>query len=312
MGGVAEMAAAKAKTINLLLEDGTLKGVISLADTNWNSGEMFSAPRESVESLVNSEACSKYGVYLLLSENMVYVGQSSDLAKRIKQHIVGKDWWERVIVLTTSDDSLNRSDIDYLEYVLINKAQSSNCLDCDNKCKGISPKVTKFRKVFLEQYLEEALFLLELIGVTVFEESSVTNKSNNTLISSVKKADNDLIEIRAKGEAKEFLIENGIDPGTNWTYASRQRKTNVFWANPWKTALDTDWVLVLNNTYEMQISVFKIPAKSLSINNLRDGKGLSTRNDTPDKIDLKIDADSFIDVISKVDFGDYLIKQFKY
>ena len=35
-----------------------------------------------------------FGVCLLLSEDMVYVGPSSDLSKRIKQHIIGKDWWK--------------------------------------------------------------------------------------------------------------------------------------------------------------------------------------------------------------------------
>lgn len=159
------MPGAKAKTINLLLEDGTLKGLISMADSSWNSGELYSAPRDSVADLVKSEACSKFGVYLLLSTDMVYVGQASDLSRRIKQHTIGKDWWERVIILTTSDDSFTRTDIDYLESVLISKAEKTNKLDCDNKNKGNKPKVDKFRKVQLDQYLEEALFLMELIGI---------------------------------------------------------------------------------------------------------------------------------------------------
>lgn len=86
------MPNARAKTINLLLYEGSLKGVISIADSSWNSGELYSAPRESVEDLLSTEACNKFGVYCLLSEEMVYVGQSSDLAKRIKQHIIGKEW----------------------------------------------------------------------------------------------------------------------------------------------------------------------------------------------------------------------------
>ena len=77
------MSSAKAKTINLLLYDGDLSGVISIEDSSWNSGELYSAPRESVDELLKTDACSKYGVYLLLSKDMVYVGQASDLKKRI-------------------------------------------------------------------------------------------------------------------------------------------------------------------------------------------------------------------------------------
>ena len=135
---------AQAKIINMLLYDGSLGGVIRIEDSNWNAGELFSAPRESVSELIDTGACNRYGVYLLLSANKVYVGQSSDLAKRISQHIAGKDWWESVLILTTKDDTLNRSDIDYLEYVLIEKANAIQNLDSDNKKSGNPPKVDIF------------------------------------------------------------------------------------------------------------------------------------------------------------------------
>lgn len=166
------MSSDKAKTINLLLYDGDLSGVISIEDSSWNSGELYSAPRRSVDELLKTDACSKYGVYLLLSKDMVYVGQASDLAKRINQHKVGKEWWESVVILTTKGDDLNHSDIDYLEAALIERANKIGRLDVDNKNKGNPQKVSKFREVFLGQYLEEALFLMQLIGITVFSEKS--------------------------------------------------------------------------------------------------------------------------------------------
>ena len=83
-------------------------------DSSWNAGELFSAPRNSVSDLLATGACNKYGVYLLLSVNMVYVGQSSDLAKRINQHVAKKEWWESVIILTTKDDSLNHCNVRHL------------------------------------------------------------------------------------------------------------------------------------------------------------------------------------------------------
>lgn len=155
----------KAKTVQLLLYDGDLSGVINIADSAWNPGEMYASPRESVNELVSLD---KYGVYLLLSSDRVYVGQASDLERRIKQHLSGKDWWERVVLLTTQDDSFTRTDIDYLESVLIEKAAKTKSLDTDNRNKGNNPKIDKFRKVTLDQYLDEALFLMELIGITVF------------------------------------------------------------------------------------------------------------------------------------------------
>lgn len=167
---------AQAKIINMLLYDGSLSGVIRIEDSTWNSGELFSAPRDSASALMETGACNRYGVYLLLSQEKVYVGQSSDLARRITQHLTGKEWWESVIILTTRDDTLNRSDIDYLEYVLIEKAFAIQKLDCDNKKSGNPPKVDIFKKTLLNQYLEEALFLMQLIGVRVFSPEKPVKK----------------------------------------------------------------------------------------------------------------------------------------
>ena len=199
---------AKAKTIQLLLRDGSLNGVINIADSAWNPGEMYASPRESVSGLVSLD---KYGVYLLLSSNRVYVGQASDLERRIKQHLAGKDWWERVVLLTTQDDSFTRTDIDYLESVLIAKAEETKSLDSDNKNKGNNPKIDKFRKVTLDQYLEEAFFLMELIGVSVFSDEKkkgATRKKKPAIVISPPPAPP---EVHA--EQTEYFVKPSLPTG---------------------------------------------------------------------------------------------------
>lgn len=168
--------ATKAKTIKMLLYDGSLSGVMNISNSAWDSGKMYSAPRESINDLVANADCKKYGVYLLLSEHQVYVGQASDLERRTRQHLTDKDWWNKVILMTTKDDSFNSSDIDYLEASLIDLAREAGKSDSDNKKKGNPRKVDEFRQAELEQYLDEALFILELIGVRVFKKESVKTK----------------------------------------------------------------------------------------------------------------------------------------
>ena len=116
---------------------------------------MYPAPRDSVQDLLSTDACSKYGVYLLLSHDKVYIRQSSDLAKRLSPHIIGKDRWESTVILTTKDDRLNHADMNYLDSILIDKAFAVDRLDCDNKKKGSPPKVDKLRRLLLGQHLEE-------------------------------------------------------------------------------------------------------------------------------------------------------------
>ncbi len=303
------MADAKAKTINLLLYEGNLSGVISIEDSSWNSGELYSAPRENVGDILNTDACNKYGVYLLLSKDMVYVGQSSDLAKRINQHIVGKDWWESVVILTTKDDSLTHTDIDFLEAVLIDKAKKVGKLDCDNKNKGNNPKVDKFREVYLGQYLDEALFLMQLIGITVFSDHKVEKGAAliNTLDINTKLA----LGKRAKAEAVEFLNSKGIAIDKSATYAALIVDQSAFWANPKTNLLEKEWDIILNDVSKKELIIMIVPANTLKL--ATDiGNGLLVRADKKDLIDLKIDSESFVDRRSGIDFSKFIVDRVSY
>ena len=175
----------------MLLYDGTLNGVMNISDSAWESGKMYSAPRESINDLVSRADCKKYGVYLLLSDQQVYVGQASDLERRTKQHIADKDWWTQVVLMTTKDDSFNASDIDFLEARLIDIAEKAGKLNSDNKKRGNPQKVDEFRQAELEQYLEEALFLLELVGIKVFKKDSRKQRKAGRPVSIVSTTDQD-------------------------------------------------------------------------------------------------------------------------
>lgn len=308
------MGGARAKTINLLLYEGDLGGVISIEDSSWNSGELYSAPRASVSDLIETGACSKYGVYLLLSHDMVYIGQSSDLAKRITQHTMGKDWWESVVILTTKDDSLNHSDIDYLESVLIEKAQKINRLDCDNKTKGNPVKVDKFRRVYLGQYLEEALFLMQLIGITVFSDNKVISspkRNAETLINTV--GSNTVLSVgrRAKSEAIAFVKSQGVSLGKQISYANKATNKDNFWLNPQAHILSEDWHLILNDNAKSELIVVHVPANTFSIRKTNTGH-LFTRKDRPTIIDLNINSISLKDSRGFADFLPYVIARIKY
>ena len=270
---------------------------------------MYSAPRDSVQDLLSTDACSKYGVYLLLSHDKVYIGQSSDLAKRLSQHIIGKDWWESAVILTTKDDSLNHTDIDYLESILIDKAFAVDRLDCDNKKKGNPPKVDKFRKVFLGQYLEEALFLMQLIGIAVFSDSKQGHHGKSATASTLTIGTLDTrtrlsLGKRMKGEAVEFLRDNGVDLGKHVSYSVLQSNGQEFWINPQTGMLSRNWSIVLNDNVRHELIALTIPADTISMRS-SDSEGLVPRSDKPELIDLLIVRETLVDKRSGFDFSPY-------
>ena len=185
----------KTKTIKMLLYSGSINGVINISNSAWESGKMYAAPRDSIEDLVTRADCKRYGVYLLLSEQLVYVGQARDLERRTRQHLTDKDWWSQVILMTTKDDSFNASDIDYLESRLIDLATAAGKSDTDNKKRGNPQKVDEFRQAELEQYLEEAIFILELIGIKVFKKDQNLHKRGTSKRKSFSSTPQDNLQV---------------------------------------------------------------------------------------------------------------------
>ena len=202
---------AKAKTINLLLEDGNLDGLLTVEDSSWD-GIMFVSPREGVEKLFRQEETNFWGVYLLISDKEVYTGQASGLQRRIKEHDRGKDFWKKVVLITTKDDSLNRSAIDYIEHDLIDKSKQAGTLRSENKQGGNKTKVSRFDKVRYDNFIENVLLLLELIGIKVFVKTkkNLKKKNINTLIKTISiesEADFKACKINGDSLGSRFKME---------------------------------------------------------------------------------------------------------
>ena len=296
----------RAKTINLLLYDGSLQGVLSIEDSGWNSGEMYSAPREFVRDLLKTDACNKFGVYLLISRTRVYVGQSSDLSRRLTQHLSGKDWWESAVILTTKDDSLDHSDIDYLESRLIGLAREAGTLQTDNKNAGSPLKVDRFRSVYLDQYLEEALFLMEFVGIPVFSSRAIAARG---LVDITDVGTQLAIGKRMKTKAVRYARERGVNVGSPANYAVLNDAGTGFWLNPRPEVLSADWWIVLNDTRRRELVVLHVPAHSLRVADTPEDpapRSLPHRRDKPEYLDLTIVAKDLVDRRSGTDFSAFL------
>jgi len=305
---------AKAKKITLYLENGTLDGLINISESDgWDfGGELYSCPREKLDDLLNDDSADKVGVYLLLSSKQVYIGQSVDLKNRIKQHKLSKDWWDRVILLTSKKDELNQSHITYLEATLIQRAIDCGTIDSENKTKGNKHNLDKYETKLLDQFLEEAYFVLELIGVNVLVKGISKKKTNKNILFTVSDSTPDQIELRAKSEVSNFLKEHGIKLSNYFSYAKLQDKKHTFWINPKTDFLKEEWMLVLNNQITKVLHILTIPKNTFECSLINDGKTLLIRTDKPYYLDLNLSEKTLIDTRSKLSFYPFIVKEIKY
>ncbi|WP_051530384.1 GIY-YIG nuclease family protein [Halomonas halodenitrificans] len=121
------------RSIRLFLVDGTPNGLLTAEIMNW-TGHVLTGPRSKLSELVQRSECGRTGIYFLVGpdpENslrpLVYIGESDDVGTRLKQHNRpeekgGKDFWEKVCLVTSKDQNLTKAHVKYLESLLIQSA----------------------------------------------------------------------------------------------------------------------------------------------------------------------------------------------
>ncbi|MCL2362578.1 MAG: hypothetical protein FWC73_12300 [Defluviitaleaceae bacterium] len=108
--------------------------------------------------------------------------------------------------------------------------------------------------------------------------------------------------------AKALCIENGIEIGGNYNMASRNKSARVYWANPRTTCLLEDWWLILYDDLNGEMHVFKVPANSISANDVK--KRSDNHRSNHIRIEIRYNDNSFEDTESKIKFATWHIKSF--
>ena len=124
------------KHIELFLVDGTPGGLTTAEILNW-TGQVLSAPRSEVSALIRRPELARTCIYLLLGPDeeggtRCYLGETDDFKARLKQHDLQKDFWRRVVVVTSKDANFTKAHGRYLESRLIVLAQQAGRVVLDN------------------------------------------------------------------------------------------------------------------------------------------------------------------------------------
>lgn len=300
------------KGISLFFRDGRYDSLMRVTGTNWRGGLIYVVPRTEINKLLEVEEAKRFGVYILLSDNQIYAGEASDLKTRIKQHDKSKNWWERAVLITTTDNSFDQADINYLESSIIGFARKQKNLKCENKQVGNKIKLDDMKKASLDSFLKEALEIMKVLGVLKIEsKASLDDKDND--IGRLKHGNG------GRYVALRFLKEKGFPfkDGFVYNYSAKQKETekstykNECWINPKSKNLNLNWYLILNDTDNRLLHVFFIPPGTFKLKTETEG-GFLKRHDNPNLIDLHIDLSTFIERKSGINISNYKMASYNY
>ena len=117
------MQQSQGKTISIYLMDGTSEGRWKASLANWN-GVGYRIPRDEVKNCGDIADLKKPGVYFLFGNEIetgrtfIYIGEADAVRTRIMQpHTFEErgDSWTDAVIFVTTDDSLEKGRVKYLE-----------------------------------------------------------------------------------------------------------------------------------------------------------------------------------------------------
>ena len=208
-------------TIRIFVPDGDPEGLRIIDRMNWTGlGIVF--PREKWPTIRQRPEFNRAGVYILVgykNENdelpTIYIGEGEATLNRIDSHFQNKDFWDRAIVFTATNNSLNKAHVKWLEAALVNESKIVNRCTLDNGNQPQPLGLSEAEEADTRGFLREILQILPLVGLRAFEKPKTiaAPKTNSPLpVTSLATAgshlDTVIVPAKLDGFRETFLGEN--------------------------------------------------------------------------------------------------------
>lgn len=165
-----------ATTIYTYLHHDDLNGsrIVSMDDCMC---KLYNIMRDDSEFMKDFEKdLQSPALYILINkeESKAYIGETDDFIKRIPQHSIKKEFWSEVMVfLGTNEDTLSKTEVQYLEYLALERAKQVKSYDLsENTQSGKIPHMNVMQKGKTDKFFKYVQFLAKFVGCDIFEKRS--------------------------------------------------------------------------------------------------------------------------------------------
>lgn len=138
--------------------------------------KLFNIKRSDVDFLQSyKEELQTPALYILLNrdENKAYIGETDDFYTRLQQHMSKKDFWNEALAFAASDDSLGKTEVQYLEYLAFNKASHMRSYDLsENTQVPKSSHINVIQREKADGFFNYVQFMTKFVGCNIFETNS--------------------------------------------------------------------------------------------------------------------------------------------
>ncbi len=165
------------RLIQTYLPDGTLEG-IRVIELSESSIKAFVMPRLQLKNAKVIDELSRPSMYFLVSssESLGYIGESENFLNRVKNHDQNKQFWDVAVAIISTTNSLEKSDVKYLESLAVERAQSGS-MTIENKTVPIRNNVHEFKLHSLQKILDDTQLILTSLGYDILSSPNIKEET---------------------------------------------------------------------------------------------------------------------------------------
>lgn len=216
------------RSLELYFIDGRPDGMLTAEVFNW-TGYILMAPRTQIGAALARREARHAGAYVLLGEQggkpTAYIGEGDDISQRIKNHDINKDWWTRVVLITSAANNLHKAHAQYLEARLVEVARNVGRVSLDNGNNPARPTLSEAATSNMEGFLDYLFMVLPALRVDIFLENTrpqrnvgATTPTAATPVFELTSPKHGL-HATARLEGGEFIVDVGSQARADWESA---------------------------------------------------------------------------------------------
>jgi len=207
----------RSKTIQIFLKDSNPNGV-KIAELSVSTAKVYVIPRNELSFANTRQDLNTPALYMLFDDERtsVYIGECENFVQRIKSHEINKDFWQWVVVVVSSNSSLDKADVKFLESYAVMKAIEIGRFEVQNRTNPNQNNLHEFKQETILDFFDDVELLVSTLGFNLFEplkddanvEEVETKPTNDA--TSIRKYDTIVCPSTGEGEGlqKAFRDKN--------------------------------------------------------------------------------------------------------
>lgn len=172
------MTKNRGRTIQIFLTNGTPSELSIITIHGW-TGLVMIARNATLKTLCHRNEANRAGIYILYGNSRCYIGEATNIQERLPNSAEKRDFWELAAVVTTSDESLTKAHIRYLEARLIQIVDETGRVELKNKTKpSTNGHLPEADLANMEAFLQNVLLILPVVGLTNLHQQEIDESHN--------------------------------------------------------------------------------------------------------------------------------------